>query len=98
MKQRFLLIALLLFSACAWAQTPSEPLYISGLNPDKRPAQAPATTGFTPVGMSNTALKGVEGEPAASLQFLNNQGAWFTPFTRPGMTGPYDIRGWHTNR
>ena len=30
-----------------------------------------------------------------SLYFMDNQGNWYTPFTRPGMTGPYDLRGWH---
>jgi hypothetical protein len=31
----------------------------------------------------------------ASLRFLEDQGNWYTPFNRPGMLPPYDIRGWH---
>ena len=27
--------------------------------------------------------------------FLEDQGNWYTPFNHPGMTGRYDIRGWH---
>lgn len=34
--------------------------------------------------------------PEAIKSFLKDQGAWYTPFSRPGMTGPYDIRGWHS--
>ena len=30
-----------------------------------------------------------------SLQFLEDQGNWHTPFTHPGMHGRYDIRGWY---
>jgi hypothetical protein len=41
-------------------------------------------------------LHGVSSPIPESLKFLNDQGAWFNPFTRPGMTGPYDLRGWHT--
>ena len=41
------------------------------------------------------ALSGVVEPYPYSLRFLEDQGGWFTPFTKPGMTGPYDIRGWH---
>lgn len=41
------------------------------------------------------ALTGGEPPYPASLRFLEDQGAWHTPFTHPGMTGPYDIRRWH---
>lgn len=41
------------------------------------------------------ALTGVEPPYPASLRFLEDQGAWHTPFIHPGMTGPYDIRRWH---
>ncbi|OYX43944.1 MAG: hypothetical protein B7Z02_07110 [Rhodobacterales bacterium 32-67-9] len=34
----------------------------------------------------------VEGRRYQQLKFLEDQGAWYTPFTRPGMTGPYKIR------
>jgi len=41
------------------------------------------------------ALRGVEKPIPPSLRFLEDQGAWFTPFNRPGMRGRYDLRGMH---
>lgn len=41
------------------------------------------------------ALVGVNTPYPQSLYFLDNQGNWYTPFTRPGMVGPYDLRRWH---
>ncbi len=41
------------------------------------------------------ALVGVDAPYPRSLYFLDNQGNWYTPFTSPGMVGPYDIRKWH---
>ncbi|OQX31580.1 MAG: hypothetical protein B0D96_05140 [Candidatus Sedimenticola endophacoides] len=70
---------------------------IAGVNPDQRPAGAPV------IQMVNKdqawyaqALTGVVMPQQVNLRFLESQGNWFTPFTRPGMTGPYDIRGWHS--
>lgn len=40
-------------------------------------------------------LTGIVSPYPRSLYFMDNQGNWYTPFTRPGMTGPYDLRGWH---
>jgi hypothetical protein len=42
-----------------------------------------------------TALHGVDKPVPASLAWLKDQGAWYTPFNHPGMPGPYDLRGWH---
>lgn len=42
-----------------------------------------------------TALHGVDKPTPASLAWLKDQGAWYTPFNHPGMAGPYDLRGWH---
>ena len=41
-------------------------------------------------------MHGIEPPYPESLRFLNDQGGWYTPFIAPGMTGPYDIRGWHS--
>lgn len=41
------------------------------------------------------ALTGINQPYPRSLWFLDNQGNWHTPFNRPGMTAPYDLRGWH---
>lgn len=40
------------------------------------------------------ALHGIDG-PTKNLEFLDDQGSWYTPFDHPGMPGPYDLRGWH---
>jgi len=69
---------------------------ISGLQPDRRPQGAPVMTAYPKDGAwYRRALTGIEQPYPASLRFLEDQGAWFTPFIHPGMTGPYDIRGWH---
>lgn len=69
---------------------------IAGVNPDQRPEGAPVIEEFVKDGAwYGNALQGVTAPYPASLHFLENQGAWYTPFDHPGMTGPYDIRGWH---
>ena len=69
---------------------------VAGLNPGTRPEGAPVITEFTKDGgWYARALSGVTPPYPASLRFLEDQGAWFNPFIHPGMTGPYDIRGWH---
>jgi hypothetical protein len=68
---------------------------IAGLQPDRRP-MAPV---ITDVARSESwyarAFTGVEQPYPWSLRFVNEQGNWHNPFMTPGMTGPYDIRGWH---
>lgn len=69
---------------------------IGGTEPDRRPEAAPvAREGGLDEAARAVALKGVTKPYPASLGFLNDQGGWYTPFSHPGMTGPYDIRGWH---
>jgi len=69
---------------------------IAGLQPDRRPDQAPIVTAFEkgPDWLAR-ALHGVSEPVPAGLGFLDDQGAWFTPFTHAGMPGRYDIRSWH---
>lgn len=67
---------------------------VAGLTPYQRPAPAPRSTSNPPLDREQ-ALHGVSKPIPASLKFLDDQGGWFNPFTRPGMTGPYDLRGWH---
>jgi hypothetical protein len=70
---------------------------IAGLAPNARPAEAPTITTATAPGTD--ALHGVvKPVPASVEQFMRDQGNWYTPFTVPGMPGPYDIRGWHAGR
>ncbi|MEW5787665.1 MAG: hypothetical protein AB1899_07410 [Pseudomonadota bacterium] len=69
---------------------------IAGEAPYRRPQDAPSVTAFTrDAAWYRQALTGVSRPYPASLRFLEDQGRWHTPFTRPGMTGPYDIRNWH---
>ncbi|MCB6179108.1 hypothetical protein LHP98_13365 [Rhodobacter sp. Har01] len=74
----------------------AEGVPIAGIHPSERPAGAPVLTEMVKgSGWQARALTGVEAPIPPSLGFLKNQGAWFTPFDHPGMTGPYDIRHWH---
>lgn len=69
---------------------------LAGLTPWQRPAGAPV---ITEVNHGSPwyaqALHGLNPPYPASFRFLEDQGNWHTPFNRPGMTDPYDIRGWH---
>ena len=70
---------------------------IAGLAPNMRPAEAPTITTATAPGAE--AWHGISKPTPASVdQFMRDQGNWYTPFTVPGMPGPYDIRGWHASR
>lgn len=72
----------------------ASPYPVAGLAPHQRPVNAPALKS-DPVLDAKRALHGVSAPIPDSLKFLDVQGGWFTPFTHPGMTGPYDLRGWH---
>lgn len=78
--------------ACAaHAQLP-----VAGIAPDRRPENAPVITKLEhDSAWYRRALTGIERPYPWTLKFLDDQGAWDTPFVHPGMTGPYDIRGWH---
>lgn len=70
--------------------------FIAGLRPGERPAGAPVLS--QPARDANwmrNATAGVSEPLPPTLRFLDDQGSWYTPFTRPGMPGPYDIRGRH---
>lgn len=73
--------------------------FVGGTTPDRRPAGAPSIKSFerTPDWLAKARLGITEPYPT-SLRFLEDQGGWFTPFTRPNMAGPYDIRGFHAAR
>ena len=69
---------------------------IAGIAPDRRSEGAPRITTFAKDhAWYAAALSGLSEPYPASFRFLEDQGAWFTPFTRPGMTGPYDLRARH---
>lgn len=73
--------------------------FIAGAEPSQRPVGAPVLASFTRnAAWYRIALSGIEAPPYPfSLRFLEDQGAWYTPFNRPGLTGPYDIRNWHAS-
>ena len=88
-------VASLTLAANATAADTSPP--IAGVNPEARPVGAPVITEETKKQKEwyEAALTGVDSPYPASLHFLENQGNWYTPFTRPGMLDYYDIRNWH---
>jgi len=69
---------------------------IAGSAPYQRPEGAPTLVSVNhgPPWYAN-ALTGVAQPYPVSLRFLEHQGNWYTPFNRPGMLPPYDIRHWH---
>lgn len=69
---------------------------IAGVEPSQRPQGAPVTEWVQhDESWFQQALTGIQPPFPRSLYFLDNQGYWDTPFNRPGMTGRYDLRGWH---
>lgn len=70
--------------------------WVAGLAPYQRPQGAPVIREFRPASdWRSRALTGVIAPIPASLSFLDHQGTWYTPFSRAGMTGYYDLRRWH---
>lgn len=92
-----LLAPVLLQAAPAVAQAAAaSPAFVAGLAPYQRPANTPTVKQFAAgAEWRKHALTGVSEPIPASLGFLDDQGAWYTPFTHPGMPGPYDLRQWH---
>lgn len=67
---------------------------VGGITPSVRPAGLP-TVGTFEKGDAwmAWARRGISTPYPASLGFLADQGAWYTPFIHRGMPGYYDIRG-----
>lgn len=97
-KATALLAAPLIFALpdSAMAVDPAAASFVAGLAPHQRPQAAPAIRAFAPdADWRARALTGVTAPLPPSLNFLDQQGAWYTPFNRPGMPGYYDLRQWH---
>jgi len=78
--------------------TPSSE-FVVGLTPNQRPADAPVIREFMPsANWRSQSLVGISEPIPESLDFLDSQGAWYTPFNRPGMLGYYDLRNMHQTR
>ncbi len=74
----------------------ADDLFVAGVEPSQRPDSAPVIEQVEKDGAwYAAALEGVQAPYPSSLRFLEAQGNWFNPFMKPGMTGPYDIRGHH---
>lgn len=72
---------------------------IAGTQPDRRPEGAPFIRTYEKdKDWYANALTGLEQPYPYSFRFLEDQGAWHTPFTRPGMLKPYDVRQWHRDK
>ena len=70
--------------------------FVAGLAPNQRPAGAPVIQEFAPsADWRSQSLAGVSEPIPASLDFIDSQGAWYTPFNQPGMPGYYDLRNLH---
>lgn len=71
-------------------------LPVAGTKPWERPAEAPSLLKVEhDRGWYRQALRGIDKPYPKSMRFLEDQGNWYTPFDRPGMTGPYDLRNLH---
>ncbi len=93
------IIAALAIVAILAVSTQVQGSEIAGLKPDQRPTGAPVVTEYPKSKEWYVkALTGIEPPYPRSLYFLDDQGAWYWPFIHPGMTGRYDIRGWHTTK
>lgn len=94
MQEYLAVLSLLLIGSVANVVAAEYP--VAGTHPSQRPAEAPQIAEVRHPGAWYTAaLHGISRPYPHSLRFLEDQGDWHTPFNRPGMTGRYDIRGWH---
>lgn len=91
-KRRALLGLLLVASAHSVAADGAG--FVSGLQPDRRPAGFAAVRAESIVPAQQLA-RGIEGFSAAQFAWFAHQGPWYTPFGSPGGTGPYDFRRLH---
>jgi hypothetical protein len=72
------------------------PAPVAGLAPDRRPRAAPVLgASAVDAGTKRQRLQGVSQPWPGNVERVAEQGAWYSPFFHPGMTGPYDLRAWH---
>lgn len=89
MNRRIALVGWLLIAGFAVAENHG---HVAGPKAERRPVNAPVIERFeqSPEWRIQ-ALQGVV-PPLNGLDFLKDQGAWYTPFNQPNMPGRYDIR------
>lgn len=97
MKPLFAILSLLTLTgitATTTAAVAAEARVVGGVTPAHRPDGMPTVSSFE--FDRKQALHGVtKPYPPSIERWLDDQGAWYTPFSHPGMTAPYDIRNWH---
>ena len=90
------LIWLFIFSTTASSSAMAADYPVAGTAPWQRPVGAPVIEWVQHDRIwYEQALTGINTPYPRSLYFLDNQGDWYTPFNRPGMPMPYDLRKWH---
>lgn len=86
------ILALLMSISLAMA----DDAFVAGLRPDQRPAGAPRiTTAEVDANLVARRLQGLATPWPGNLETIAAQGNWYSPLFRPGMGGPYDLRGLH---
>lgn len=89
-------LTIVIVAAGLSAGTHAEGYPIGGSTPDRRPEGAPVIVEVVKdQAWYRQALEGITQPYPPHLQFLDDEGAWYTPFNHPGTPAPYDIRGWH---
>jgi len=91
-KNLTILAGLLLSMAGVAAQ---ETAAIAGFRPYERPVGYPVVVRYEGLDRwKEQAVRGL-GQPVVGLKFMDDQGAWYTPFNRANLLGRYDLRGLH---
>jgi len=93
LKSNLLVSAMLVqgLSSFAWGAD-----FVAGSAPAQRPANAPVIRQhqISPEALGKR-LHGVADPLPNNVVDAALAGSWFMPIAHPGMTGPYDLRGWH---
>ena len=98
MRMRIVGVFVATFIAMGGGASAQSTFPIAGLTPDQRPAGAPVIKDFQRDKSAEAKnFQGISKPYPPGLPVVD-QGAWFTPFNRPGMPQPYDIREWHKNK
>lgn len=72
---------------------------VAGLKPDRRPEGAPVVQPVPVNAATKSArLAGISEPWPGNVERIAEQGPWYSPMFRPGLTGPYDLRGLHGAR
>ena len=99
MKSKFISASVMALAILTSASLPcmaDQNYPVAGETPWQRPEGAPVIEWVQhDQAWYQQGLTGITPPYPRSLYFMDNQGNWYTPFTRPGMTGPYDLRRWH---